>query len=121
MKVFGVNAQVAALGMKTLLSSATLGLSLLITLGAEYLLLSKHTNEADDAQKAFNNNLDLQYDSLRRSSEALDKETGRLIRRNALIREGSPSRRLSVSRPSLKMSSRKTRSSRQRPASIRRL
>jgi hypothetical protein len=90
MRVFGVSAGVASIAVKGLLASATLGLSLVITLAAEYLLLSRRTDDASESQKAFNNNLSLQAEQMRKSTQAIEEDIVRLERRNALIMKGVP-------------------------------
>lgn len=68
--------------------TATLGLSILVPLVAQWALFTKHTNEADEAQRAFNETLKRQTEDLRTSNEGLERTNRILVRRNELMLQG---------------------------------
>lgn len=88
MNVLGLSARAAGVAVKAAMGAATLGVSYIIAMAAEYVLLGKSTNEADEAQKAFNSNLKLQTESMARNTAAMEKDIERLKRRNALMLGG---------------------------------
>lgn len=77
-----------AVSAKVLLGTLTLGIATIATLGLEWLLLSKHTDEATEAQKAFTLALEKQNDKADSALERLRSENTLLARRNELMLAG---------------------------------
>lgn len=83
--VAAVGAHTALLGV---VSAATGGLALIGTLAAEYFLFSTRTDEATEAQRAFNNELELTNQRLRQEVMTLQEQTEMTKRISELMRQG---------------------------------
>lgn len=77
-----------SVSLGAVLSAVTLGLSVIIPFVLQWVLLRKHTDEATEAQRAFNESLVNQNRTMEDNIQRLRDENGYLSRRNDLLRQG---------------------------------